>query len=48
MVMQSASASYARAGRAVNTALEVRTLEAAFFVAARTCEEMDKTRCRVE
>jgi hypothetical protein len=46
--MQSASPSYVRVGLAVNTALEVRTLEAAFFIVVRTCEETDKTPAVVE
>src|ERR1039458_5505690 len=42
-VMQSAPASYASAGRPVNSAMAVRTLEATFFIGADTCEEMDKS-----
>src|ERR1035438_3132762 len=51
-VMQSAHASYARGVPAVNSAAAVRTLEATFFLALATCEEMDKSqgpleRCRL-
>jgi hypothetical protein len=42
--MQSAHASYASVGAAVNSAPAVRTLEATFFLGPATCEEMDKLR----
>ncbi len=43
-VMQSALGSYASTGLAVNSATALRTLEATFFLAVGTCEEMDKRR----
>ena len=41
-VMQSALGSYASTGLPVNSATALRTLEATFFLALGTCEEMDK------
>ena len=43
-VMQSALESYASTVLAVNSGTGLRTLEATFFLAGGTCEEMDKSR----
>jgi len=47
-VMQSAPRSYVRTGFPVNSENAVRALEATFFLAKRTCEEMDKRNRLVE
>src|SRR6185437_8219009 len=42
--MQSAPASYVRAGRGVNRVRALRTLEATFLCPPETCEDLDKWR----